>query len=467
MRSQPKALYLIASVQMWECFSFYGMRVLLVLYMINILQFTDARAFGIFALYTGLVELGGIVGGMLADRFLGLRRAITLGGWLIASGHLTLAFGSHSQVFFPALALIIVGSSLFSTNLSALLSLYYADEDPRREAGYTLFYAGINLGSLLASLLCGFIGEHFGWHYGFGLAAIGMLMGNLTLQFFGSILEGKGREKERRQSKRAWIFMALLICLGVYSISQSLVYEDFVLPFVPWICLFAVSYVAIRLLNSAGPKKLARLILYLLGLALFFAAEEQMGSSLMLFSDRHVSKALLGIPIPPAALQSVNPAVIILFGTLMNVLCHRLRGGAMRIVIPFGMAAAAFGGLAAACAYASLPIPILLVMGAVLLISFAELMIGPAVYCFCSEFATDGNKGMVMGLVPIGFSMASAIGGYLSKRMAVEEEVQSLAIYQEGFATIAEFLLLAALLIGSALIIVSRWMKTDNREALA
>ena len=110
---QPKALYLIASVQMWECFSFYGMRVLLVLYMINILHFTDAKAFGIFALYTGLVELGGIIGGMLADRFLGLRRAISLGGWLIASGHLTLAFGCHSQVFFPALALIIVGSSLF------------------------------------------------------------------------------------------------------------------------------------------------------------------------------------------------------------------------------------------------------------------------------------------------------------------------------------------------------------------
>ncbi|MCE5315925.1 MAG: peptide MFS transporter, partial [Parachlamydia sp.] len=390
MTRQPKALYLIASVQMWECFSFYGMRVLLVLYMINILHFNDAQAFGVFALYTGLVELSGIVGGMLADRFLGLRRAISLGGWLIASGHLTLALGSHSTVFFPALALIIVGSSLFSTNLSALLSLYYADEDPKREAGYTLFYAGINLGSLLASILCGFIGEHFGWHYGFGLAAIGMLMGNLTLQFFGSILEGKGRENERRQPKKAWLSMALLLVLGVYCVSQGLIYESHVLPFVPWICLLAVGYVAFNLLKTDS-KKLVRLLLYLMGLALFFAAEEQMGSSLMLFSDRHATKALLGIPVPPAVLQSINPAVIILFGTVMNGLCQRLSGFGhfpFRIVIPFGMTAAAFGGLAVACAYVALPMPILLIMGAVLVIAFAELIIGPAVYSLCSELTT-------------------------------------------------------------------------------
>lgn len=467
MTRQPKALYLIASVQMWECFSFYGMRVLLVLYMINILHFSDAQAFGVFALYTGLVELGGIIGGMLADRFLGLRRAISLGGWLIASGHLALAFGSHSSVFFPALALIIVGSSLFSTNLSALLSLYYADEDPRREAGYTLFYAGINLGALLAGILCGFIGEQFGWHFGFGLAAIGMLIGNATLQFFGSVLEGKGRENETK-SKKTWLSIAILIVFGVYCVSQGMLYESHVLPFMPWICLLAVGYVAFRLLKTDG-KKLARFILYLMGLALFFAAEEQMGSSLMLFSDRHATKTLLGIPIPLTVLQSINPAVIILFGAAMNGLCRRMAGFShfpFRIAIPFGMAAAAFGGLAVACTYVALPMPILLIMGAVFVIAFAELMIGPAVYSLCSELATKDNKGMVMGLVPIGFSMASAIGGYLSKQMAVEEgaSLQSLAIYREGFATIAALLLLAAIVIGGALMLISR---TKNREALA
>lgn len=467
LNKQPKALYLIASVQMWECFSFYGMRVLLVLYMINVLHFSDAKAFGIFALYTGLVELGGIIGGMLADRFLGLRRAISLGGWLIAAGHLTLAVGSQRQVFFPALALIIVGSSLFSTNLSALLSLYYADEDPRRESGYTLYYAMINLGALLAGLLCGYIGERLGWHFGFGLAAIGMLMGNMTLHFFGKILEGKGCETKWRRSKKTWISMGLLVGVGVLCVSQGLANEDSVLPFVPWICFLAVVYVSFRLFNSAGPKKLARLILCLLGLALFFAAEEQMGSSLMLFSDRHVSKTLLGIPIPPAALQSINPAVIILFGTLMNFVCRRLPGGTLRLVIPFGMAAAAFGGLAAACSDAMLPIPIVCVMAAILLISCAELMIGPSAYSICSELATEGNKGMVMGLVPIGFSLASAIGGFLSKRMAIEEQMPSLAIYQEGFAMIAALLLLAAFIIGSGLMIVTRLIKTEKREALA
>ena len=209
----------------------------------------------------------------------------------------------------------------------------------------------------------------------------------------GSRNEGFGPRKQ------AWVCMALLIVLGVYCVSQSMVYEDIILPFVPWICLMAVGYVAFGLLkaDSAGPQKLARLVLYLLGLSLFFAAEEQMGSSLMLFSDRHATKTLLGIPIPPAVLQSINPAVIILFGTVMNVLMNALgqrwRGGAFRVVIPFGMAAAAFGGLAAACSYSTLRIPILLVMGAVLVISFAELMIGPAVYSLCFRSCHSQQQG--------------------------------------------------------------------------
>ena len=190
--TQPKALMLIASVQMWECFSFYGMRVLLVLYMIHQLGWSDAQAFGIFALYTGLVEFGGIIGGMVAEKFLGLKRAISLGGWLIMSGHLTLALG-ESFLFFRALALIIVGSSFFSTNLSALLGLFYGENDARRESGFTLDHAAINLGSLLASLLCGYVGELLGWNYGFGLAAIGMLSGNLT--FLLSLSCSSGRER--------------------------------------------------------------------------------------------------------------------------------------------------------------------------------------------------------------------------------------------------------------------------------
>jgi POT family proton-dependent oligopeptide transporter len=459
-QKQPRALYLIVFIQMWECFSFYGMRVLLVLYMINEMQFSDGAAFGVYALYTGLVELGGIVGGIVADRLLGLRRAITLGGWLIAAGHLTLAFGEHSAIFFPALALIIVGSSLFSTNLSAILGSHYAQDDARRESGFTLFYAGINLGALLASLLCGYVGEHFGWHYGFGLAFIGMLMGNITIQLFGSLLEEKSVPTKSKTRVAFFVFSFA----AVYFVSQALVHEEIFLPCLPWICVSAITFVAYNLLkfDSSGWLKLAKLGLYLMGLALFFAAEEQMGSSITLFSDRHTTKSLFNIPIPPAVLLSINPLVIILFGTLLSGFVaklsrNRFANFPFRIVIPFTLATCAFGGLACACLFATNPLPIVLVMAILVLISLAELLIGPSVYSLCSEIASKGNQGMVMGLVPIGFSLASAIGGYLSKWMAVEEEnmMHSLRIYQEGFTAIAILLAVSAVVITLSLLLLA------------
>lgn len=463
VQKQPRALYLIVFIQMWECFSFYGMRVLLVLYMINEMHFSDGAAFGVYALYTGLVELGGIVGGIVADKLLGLRRAISLGGWLIASGHLLLALGQHSVVFFPALALIIVGSSLFSTNLSAILGSHYSQDDARRESGFTLFYAGINLGALLASLLCGYIGETFGWHYGFGLAFIGMLMGNITIQVFGSHLAEKKAVKSKGQ-----VAFLLLSFAAVLLVSQALVHEEIFLPCLPWICVSAISFVAYNLLkyDSSGWQKLAKLGLYLLGLALFFAAEEQMGSSITLFSDRHTTKSVFNIPIPPSILLSINPLVIILFGTLMSGFMAKFSSNRFpfRIVVPFTLATCAFAGLAVACLFATNPLPIVLVMAMLVLISLAELLIGPSVYSLCSEIASKKNQGMVMGLVPIGFSLASAIGGYLSKWMAVEEEnmMHSLRIYQEGFTAIAILLAISAVVITLSLLLLTNKEKRIN-----
>lgn len=477
-RRQPKALFLIVSIQMWECFSFYGMRVLLVLYMINQMNFSDAEAFGVFALYTGLVEFGGILGGIAADRLLGLKKAITLGGWLIALGHLTLALGSDTQFFFPALALIVVGSSLFSTNLSALLGLYYEQDDSRREAGFTLFYAGINLGSLLASLLCGYIGDNFGWHYGFGLAAIGMLIGNLTLLFFGNILDANPKVRSYSPSKKNYLSVGICIALGIYFISQGMAHENMVLPYVPWVSLLAVGYVVYSLLKSgeAGLYSLTKLVLYILALSFFFAAEEQMGSSMMMFSDRYATKTLLNVPIPSSVLISINPAVIILFGALMNSLLTKVNRSSLgknvnfpwRIVIPFCIASAAFGGLALSIRAAgySQPIPVIMIMGSILFISFAELMIGPAVYSLCSENATSRNQGMIMGLVPIGFSLASGIGGYFSKMMALEGQNRShsLEIYSTGFMTIAVILLGTAFAIAIGLIAASKLINKNYQD---
>lgn len=458
MNQQPKALLLLVSVQMWECFSFYGMRVLLVLYMIHNLRFSDSQAFGVFALYTALVEFGGILGGIAADRFLGLRKAITLGGWLILSGHLALALASETLFFFPALSLIIIGSSLFSSNLSALLGLFYEGQDGRREAGYTLFYAGINLGSLLASLLCGYVGDQFGWHYGFGLAAIGMLIGNTLFRCYGNVLEEKGKANPVRITKRGGILAAYLVVLAVVLISQGLRHEQFVIPLVPWIFLATIAYVAYRLVkeDASGMQKIAKAVLYILAIAVFFAAEEQMGTSITLFSDRHTTKSLGSIPIPPSVLLSINPAIIIVFGTLMNRLAGKI-SGVLKIVAPFCIAACAYMALAWACPEGR-PVPVLCVLGMTAAVAFAELLVGPAAYSFCAEIAIKRHQGMVMGLVPIGFSLASVIGGYLAKWMAIDEGglVPSLQVYREGFFAIGILLLSAGAILGICLALVSK-----------
>lgn len=458
MNQQPKALLLLVSVQMWECFSFYGMRVLLVLYMIHNLNFTDAKAFGVFALYTALVEFGGILGGIAADRFLGLRKAITLGGWLILSGHMILAFASETLLFFPALGLIIIGSSLFSSNLSALLGLFYDEQDSRREAGYTLFYAGINFGSLLASLICGYVGDQFGWHYGFGLAAIGMLIGNSLFYYFGDVLEEKGKVSPIKISKRSGILAAYFVILAVLLISQGLQHEELMFPIIPWIFLSTIAYAAYRLVkeDAAGLQKIAKAMLYILAIAIFFAAEEQMGTSITLFSDRHTTKSLWNIPIPPSVLLSINPAIIIIFGTLMNRLAGKI-SGAFRIMVPFCIAASAYMALAWASPEGR-PVPVLAVIAMTAAVAIAELMVGPAAYSFCSEIATKRHQGMVMGLVPIGFSLASVIGGHLAKWMAIDEAdlIPSLQVYREGFLGIGILLLCAGVILGIGLILVSK-----------
>lgn len=465
---QPKALFLLVAVQMWECFSFYGMRALLVLYMITQLKFSDWQALSIFAVYTGLVELGGVLGGMIADRILGLRKAISLGGWLIAGGHVLMAFQSTEMYLFMGLALIVVGSSLFSTNTSALLSLYYKQEDGRREEGFTLFYVGINLGALLASLLCGAVGENYGWHYGFSLAAIGMVIGNIMLHCCGDVLEGKGLPP-KDASIRNWKKMPVLF-VAVALLAVGLAHASLLLHLLPWISVGCIAYVLHRMvkMKKLPTAKLITLCVYLGSLAVFYAAEEQIGSTLMLFSERHVAKSILGFTIPATVLLSLNPMTVLLIGPCINRLLRRFtreisgsqRHVSWRIIAALLMAATAFFGMFAACLMVggTDQLPVITVMSSIVIISLAELFVGPAVYSFCSEVAPEGEEGTIMGLVPLGFSLASFLGGHLSQLMAVPDHAikQSMQIYAEGFGITAGFLIVMALLIGAGMPFIHR-----------
>ena len=173
----PAGLFTLFFAEMWERFSYYGMRALLVFYMIKgFLGYNDNDAYAIYGAYTALVYAAPFIGGMLADRLLGARRAVVIGGLLMAAGHLLMTV-ENRMAFFTALSLLICGNGFFKPNISSIVGTLYPRGSVKKDAGFTIFYMGINLGAAMSPVLCGYVGETYGWHYGFGLATAGMLIG--------------------------------------------------------------------------------------------------------------------------------------------------------------------------------------------------------------------------------------------------------------------------------------------------
>ncbi|CAN5631936.1 hypothetical protein BH23PLA1_BH23PLA1_10370 [soil metagenome] len=219
--NHPAGLYVLFGAEMWERFSFYGMRALLVLYMVEHLKYDRPSALEVYGTYMGLVYLTPLLGGYLADKYLGQRKAILTGGILMALGHFAMAF---ENLLYPALGLLILGNGFFKPNISTMVGQLYPQQDTRRDSAYTIFYMGINLGAALAPLACGYLGEdqeRFGWHYGFGLAGIGMVLGLLNFALFQQYLGLGGYEPDRPAGRSAgfsigdWLHVSVLSVLGV------------------------------------------------------------------------------------------------------------------------------------------------------------------------------------------------------------------------------------------------------------
>lgn len=231
-KSHPKALFVLFFAEMWERFSYYGMRALLVLYMTKVLfidlaqNVAESQAYGIYGSYTAMVYLFPVIGGLVADRLLGFKKTIIWGGILMALGHFTLALQGIENLegnmpfFFAALSLIIVGNGFFKPNISSFLGTFYETDDPRKDGAFSIFYMGVNIGSFLATLTCGYVGQEINWHYGFGLAGIGMMLG-LIMFYLASktnMLQGKGGEPEEVTAGDRKLF-GMKPTIAVYALS--------------------------------------------------------------------------------------------------------------------------------------------------------------------------------------------------------------------------------------------------------
>ena len=283
--THPKGIYILFFTEMWERFSYYGMRALLILYLVKFFKYDDEYAGSIYGAYTGLVYLTPILGGYIADKLIGFKNAIFIGGTLMMCGHISLAFSSI-EFFYLGLLLLILGNGFFKPNISTYLGTLYKDKPELKDSGFTIFYMGINLGGMFGPLLCGYLGEVYGWHYGFGLAGVGMFAGLIVFKLGLPILSANELTESKSDLKQT---------------SDELTLEE---------------------------KSRILVILILSVFTMFFwFAFEQAGSSMNLFADRYMERNLLGVEIPASMFQSFNAFLILLLAPFFA----RLWTGLIRI----------------------------------------------------------------------------------------------------------------------------------------
>src|SRR6185436_828503 len=292
----PRGLTTLFFTEMWERFSYYGMRALLILFMTASvaqggLGWDAKRAATVYGLYTAGVYFTAIPGGWIADRLLGLRRAVLVGGILIALGHYSLALNIPS-FFFAGLVLIVLGTGLLKPNISSMVGQLYGPDDARRDAGFSIFYMGINLGAFGAPIICGYLGQWVAWHWGFGAAGVGMTAGLIQYVLGQKRLGSAGLMREKPQNAGAlWAKLGIVI-LAVAGVMYLLWdYKDFVIlggaaAFFAW--LYSQGQTAIE------RKRIAALIVLFVFATLFWGAFEQAGSSLNLFADRLTRNEVFG-----------------------------------------------------------------------------------------------------------------------------------------------------------------------------
>ncbi|CAN5783820.1 peptide MFS transporter [soil metagenome] len=334
---QPAALPMLFLTEMWERFSYYGMRALLVIYLVNAQGYDRANALALYATYTGLVYLSPLMGGYLADRYLGRRKAILIGGFTMALGHFAMAFPAFLHL---ALGLLIIGNGFFKPNIGSLLGSLYRENDPRRDGGFTFFYMGVNTGAFLAPLIAGTLGEKVGWHYGFAAAGVGMCLGLAQFVLGQKKLGDAGFiGTKTRLDSRDWMHI-LLISAGMIPLVLGILGAwSMIGPL--WNSLATLVKVAIglgivaALWFSSKPEEGAEPLtreewqriaaIFIMGffVVFFWMGFEQAGGTMSLFADKQTDRHLAGWEIPTSYFQAINPLGIVLMGPIMALIWTR------------------------------------------------------------------------------------------------------------------------------------------------
>jgi POT family proton-dependent oligopeptide transporter len=464
----PRGLATLFFTEMWERFSYYGMRAILIFYLTSSiakggLGFADSKAGAVYGLYTAMVYLMCLGGGWIADRITGARRAVLAGGILIACGEFCLVVPSEIS-FYCGLVLLMAGTGMLKGNVSVIVGQLYAAGDPRRDSGFSIFYMGINIGAFISPLICGYVGEWISWRLGFAVAGIGMLLGViqflLTSRHLGSAglhPASTGNPEEDRRSRKnailgvggvlaAFAIFAALGAAGVVEVNANMLSDG-----LGW-CLIGISVAVFSWLIFFGNwtpverKRSAAIFVLFASSALFWAAFEQAGSSLSLFAERGTDCHIFGIPFPASWFQSVQPIFVIALAPVFGWLWL-----AMRNREPSSPAKFSLGLLSGGLAFAILvPAAYLVVSGqkvapwwliaTYFLQTLGELCLSPVGLSAMTKLAPARVAGFIMGM----WFLSTSIGNWLAGKAASMYSSMPLPTL---FGTVAGFSIAAAIVL--------------------
>jgi POT family proton-dependent oligopeptide transporter len=468
----PTGLSTLFFTELWERFSYYGMRALLVLFMVDTVSsggmgLDDKTASAIYGLYTAFVYLAALPGGWIADRLLGAQRAVWVGGLVIAAGHFTLAIPS-TAAFFIGLVLVVIGTGLLKPNVSAIVGQLYPEGGARRDAGFTIFYMGINMGAFLGPLICGYLGEEVNWHAGFGAAGVGMLFGVFQYRFSANRLGEAGLHSSAPKvdsagMDKAWypviggcLIVALVVVLGLtgtlkfnaLALAQSTTFVIVGLAFAFFVYIFAFG----KLTPTERNHTFVIVVLFITS-AVFWSGFEQAGSSLNLFAERHTDRMVFGFEIPASWFQSLNPFYIVVlapvFAAVWVKLARRQLDPSMPGKFAIGLLILGLGFLVMVVAAkivvaGNQAAPYWLIL-TYLLHTMGELCLSPVGLSSVTKLAPKRFVGQMMGIWFLATSLGNLLAGLMAGRFNPEalNEMPGLFMQIVMTVTVAGLLLLA------------------------
>lgn len=475
----PKPLRPLFFTEMWERFSYYSIRPLLVLFMVATVGsggfgFDEVTASAIYGIFAGSLYLAAVPGGWLADNWLGQERALWWGSIIIALGHLCIALSAMfgMTLFFVGLMCIVLGSGLFKTCISVMVGALYSEGDVRRDSGFTLFYMGINIGALLAALIVGVFKEQGMWHVGFGVGGLGMLVSLLIYRFSAQktlthYAQAKGitpeweRSNDRYKNIGYWVagFLALLVAIvalvstGIMPFQPEMVaeYMTYIIAAVV-ILYFVIMFISPRL-DKTDKLRLLICFILIIGSTLFWSSFEQQPTSFNLFADRYTDLNVLGFEIPSIWFQSLNPLFILLLAPIISIIWVKLGN---RGIEPSSMAKFALGMLLAAAGFGlmivasksiltndtGLASPLWLV-GSLLLLTLGELALSPVGLSSMTKLAPKGMQGQMMGLFFASLAMGNLVAAFFGGNVSADK-IEGLPTL---FTTMAVFLVVTAVVL--------------------